>query len=86
MSAHTPGDWTWFVYPNGKLLLTGRDRAVIHCPDAPMSVSEPDRALIAAAPDMYEALRDAVASLGGIRSILVPDSVRAAIVKAEGRS
>ncbi len=41
--------------------------------------------LIAAAPELLEALRDAVAALGGIRMDAVPESVRAAITKAEGQ-
>lgn len=36
-----------------------------------------------AAPELLAALRDAVAALGGINSDQVPESVRAAIAKAE---
>ena len=53
----TPGPWKWLDYPDGRKLLTGLDRAVIHCPDAPMSVEAADARLIAAAPDLLEALR-----------------------------
>jgi hypothetical protein len=53
----TPGPWKWFNYPDGRMLLTGEDGAVIHCPDAPMSCSPEDQALIAAAPDLLEAVR-----------------------------
>ena len=48
--------------------------------------AEADAHLIAAAPEMYEALRDAVAALGGRRNYVGPQSVLNAIAKAEGRS
>jgi hypothetical protein len=58
MSTHTPGPWQWFDYPDGRKLLAGNTRAVIHCPDAPMTCEPSDMALIAIAPDMLVALRD----------------------------
>ncbi len=57
MSTHTPGPWKWFDYPDGRKLLSGRNRAVIHCPDAPIGIDEPDMNLIAAATDLLEALK-----------------------------
>lgn len=49
--------WKWFNYPDGRKLLSARDYAVIHCPDAPMTVSEQDQRLIAAAPELLAALK-----------------------------
>lgn len=43
-SAHTPGPWTWFVYPDGRKLLASSERAVIHCPDVPLLAAEFKRA------------------------------------------
>jgi len=90
----TPGPWTWFDYPDGRKLLSGRDRAVIHCPDAPMTCDAADQLLIAAAPELLAALTRAVAVLDA-DGILYGDSddepldvlsaARAAIAKAEGR-
>jgi hypothetical protein len=53
---HTPGDWKWFDYSDGRKLLCAPSRAVIHCPDAPMTVTAEDQRLIASAPDLLEAL------------------------------
>jgi hypothetical protein len=52
----TPGPWKWFDYPDGRKLLCGPDRAVIHSPDAPMTCDPEDQSLIAAAPDLLAAL------------------------------
>jgi hypothetical protein len=54
----TPGPWTWFDYPDGRKLLTAPNRAVIHCPDAPIGCDAEDAALIAAAPELLQALKD----------------------------
>ncbi len=59
---HTPGPWTWMDYPDGRKLLLSRDRAVIHCPDAPMTCDPPDARLIAAAPELLAALQNVVDS------------------------
>lgn len=53
----TSGPWKWFNYPDGRMLLAGVERAVIHCPDAPMTCDPDDAALIAAAPDLLAALK-----------------------------
>lgn len=57
MSPHTPGPWTWFDYPDGRKLLAAPSRAVIHSPDAPMSCDPEDANLIAAAPELLDALK-----------------------------
>lgn len=62
--ATTNGPWKWLSYPSGAKLLAGRERAVIHCPDAPMSVNKADQALIASAPEMRKEL-DHIAQILG---------------------
>lgn len=42
--------------------------------------------LLCAAPKLYEALRDCIASLGGINSDATPESARLAIAQATGAS
>ncbi len=49
---HTPGPWRWFNYPDGRKLLVADNRAVIHCPDAPIKITEEDMTLLAAAPEL----------------------------------
>jgi hypothetical protein len=96
---HTPGPWKWIDYPDGRKLLSAPLRAVIHCPDAPMSVEPADAGLIAAAPELLAAAFAArhqlhvIAAIGLIsnpehrtnieRAIALADG---AIAKAEGRS
>jgi hypothetical protein len=55
--SHTPGPWKWFNYPDGRKLLTAKDGAVIHCPDAPMGITPEDQLLIERAPDLLRALK-----------------------------
>jgi hypothetical protein len=57
---HTLGPWRWFDYPDGRKLLAANSRAVIHCPDAPMTCEPADQRLIAAAPDLLAALKTVV--------------------------
>ena len=89
--SHTPGPWKWFDYPDGRKLLAGPNRAVIHCPDAPITVEPSDQVLIAAAPELYAALRN---HLPYIEDMLAPceegctcplHDFRAALAKTEGR-
>ena len=91
----TPGPWKWLHYPDGRKLLAALSRAVVHCPDAPIGMDEADAHLIAAAPDLYAALRDLAALVRGeCPSTLNEDSggdaalslrIDGALAKAEGR-
>lgn len=87
----TPGDWQWFNYPDGRKLLAAPSRAVIHCPDAPMTCEPEDQHVIAASPDLLTSLREMVALYDGVRDIVASgitaklQRADAAIAKAEGR-
>lgn len=89
---HTSAPWKWFDYPDGRKLLAGEERAVIHCPDAPMACDEADARLIAAAPDLLEISEAALEYLAGILSPCEPDcdcivhSLRDVIAKAKGHA
>lgn len=91
---HTRGPWRWFDYPSGSKLLAGVERAVIHCPDAPMTVDPADAALIAAAPDLLAACKSLIdapherhfAVRMNDQEMVGIDAIKAAIAKAEGRS
>lgn len=95
--AHTPGPWRWVP---GKGHREGSIEPKIcdfgdstqYYSTAGMPPSEADACLIAAAPDMLEALKDAVDLFEGanvyadfLTSIQVIMKARAAIAKAEGR-
>ena len=89
---HTPGPWKWFNYPDGRMLLTAPSEAVIHCPGAPMGCTAEDQALIAAAPDLLAALKEAeefvhgwMEQNTGARELAALERIEAAIAKAEGR-
>jgi hypothetical protein len=84
---HTPGPWRWFDYPDGRKLLSGQNRAVIHCPDAPMTCGPADARLIAAAPELLAALKEVVAEVERRRLSLPFDPIahaKGVIAKAEG--
>lgn len=91
MNKHTPGPWRWLNYPDGRKLLAAPSRAVIHCPDGPMTCDEDDARVIAAAPDLLTALHNAADWLEVTLSPCDPGCecvlhcVQAAIAKAEGR-
>lgn len=58
MSKHTEGPWVW----SGDQLLArrpGHTECVLITADAPFNGGEADKALIAATPDMFEALKKA---------------------------
>jgi hypothetical protein len=95
MDTHTPGPWKWLDYPDGRKLLVARDKAVIHCPDAPMTCDPSDQAVIAAAPELLAALKqwqelvnewyaeDALEDLGGNIIKKLGHETDAAIKKAQ---
>jgi hypothetical protein len=88
MSAHTPGPWTCFYkhkYDEWHVSVPvseGTMKLALFDDGVRSENPEADARLIAAAPDLLAALRDAVAALGGIKSDNVPESVRIAIAKA----
>ena len=90
MSQHTPGPWNYSGTADGLVwtitLKRGRQSRKIEVEGFTNEEAHGNALLIAAAPDLYQALRDAVAALGGIRSDNVPESVQKALAKAEGRS
>lgn len=96
MSTHTPGPWAWWTSNSTKRLSAGgKDGGVLYgyraASDgmADVHVREADMALIAAAPDMLDALLTAEAELEqhmgapGVAEHVMP-AVRTAIAKARG--
>lgn len=95
---HTPGPWEhdgqgiYIFGPKGEMVAQVRGWGYLtgvgglNLPeDKAVEIQKANGNLLAAAPEMFDALRDAVAALGGIKSPNVPDSVRAAIAKAESQ-
>jgi hypothetical protein len=83
----TPGPWTW----NAKRTeLRGAGDQVL-CIDLPEFIRESDKHLIAAAPDLYTALRecvethDACVSWAKLSDPPAISAARAVLAKAEGR-
>ena len=80
---HTPAPWVAHTSPYlkfstvviGELSLEIKNARSVH-----------DARLIAAAPDLLQALLDAIAALGGITSDNVSDTVRTAIARATGET
>ena len=84
---HTPGPWDYRKLPSGAYI-------VFHTYDKPTAgfiYQEPNARLIAAAPELLEALKQALDALGGNdpNDLSFEDDIcgyiRAAIYKAEGR-
>lgn len=96
MSRHTPGPWKWRTSNSWRRLSSEhrdhpREGAVL-CPvvardgHPDLSVSESDMALIAAAPDLLEALKAMVEQEVGTEPITDAEKKAvSAIAKAEGR-
>lgn len=84
---YTPGPWKWFDYPDGRKLLSAEERAVIHCPDAPITIEPADALLIAAAPDLLGALNVIIDTTvpWGVDARAAFDAAMAANAKAEGK-
>ncbi|MGC6958483.1 hypothetical protein ACP0JK_26525 [Pseudomonas aeruginosa] len=83
MSKHTPGPWQW---SNGRLLhnVPGEySDTILDIQDKVWRPTEEDARLIAAAPDMLEALQSCIQQITALCSADdVPDQARAAIAKA----
>lgn len=93
---HTPGPWKWYegdepthaeLYPSD---YEGEAVDSIAYHGANWRMKDADKALIAAAPDMYDALSDAAAWLSCLDDLTeneqaTLDSIAAALAKAEGR-
>ena len=93
MSKHAPGPWKW---NDGYRGLEGNDRTVIHYFDYEgmwlpfTSERDANAFLIAAAPDLLEALKEALPWIGGIANEngSAEDAYQAAVIaiaKAEGK-
>lgn len=90
MSGHTPGPWTVvgasndlrIVYSDGELRSHVADLHSMSLCDEHGSLRA-NAALIAAAPDMFDALRAIVDAFGDRDSLLI-DQAKAALAKAEG--
>ena len=88
MSGHTPGPWKW-EDDNHVLWAQGGKKVIDAAPYEGMWLAgeneEADARLIAAAPDLLEALQDCLENTGGgWISAGVIDRARAAIAKATG--
>jgi hypothetical protein len=85
MSEHTPGPWTIDApLPSDRRWLirgVGRSAAL-----ATVLTSEADARLIAAAPEMYEALQAVWSGRGDVYTSGALDEVKAVFRKIEGRS
>lgn len=86
MIKHTPGPWKQGNYKFFAHAFANPEYP-IHAPKRGCigkAYRDVDAKMFALAPEFLQALRDAVAALGGIQSDNVPKTVRAAIAKAEG--
>ena len=99
MTTHTPGPWKWWTSNSWRRLKSETDRSQSHnvlepylCRDGhpDCMITNEDMALIAAAPELLEALKNATFALAltaqasGNENYL--EAARAAIAKAEGRT
>lgn len=82
----TRGPWKWFCYPDGRMLLAGVERAVIHCPDAPMTCDVADMDIIAAAPELLSAAKAVLAQFaaGGFQRNTDSDGLSDWAIRAAG--
>ena len=96
MSKHTPGPWKWISADRGSLLVKGDESAFILQTAKKVEnrngIDTPDAALIAAAPDMLSALRDALNCIyemsKGCEDPVdtgVISTIEAAIARADGK-
>jgi hypothetical protein len=89
MTAHTPGPWTFNPIGSEFSWLEGANGSTIFHVDpyGNKTLNAADAALMAAAPDMLEALKDLMKddALTGLNPYRV-EAIEAAIAKAEGKS
>ena len=90
MSKHTPGPWAQAMYSPADVV-TGEDKIIATARGGLNGITRDEAVanarLIAAAPDLLEALKLADAMLSGanMNASVVEKKVRAAIAKAEGK-
>jgi hypothetical protein len=95
-ASHTPGPWAW---DDGRCVLRNAADTTLSvlAIDLPEFIEEPDKVLVGAAPELLEALKlalkyVAVISIDRYCEQLLPnatadhETIRAAILKAEGRT
>ena len=92
MSGFTPAPWSVLVNPMGVDCVVGDDCTICEMPGWDADYEDEERAntrLIAAAPDLYEALKELidmdVAYQRGQKVSDAVDKARAALAKAEGK-
>lgn len=81
MKSHTPGPW--HLFPSNPLCIEAKDGNVALCNLA--RSNEADARLIAAAPELLDALKDMVETFSGYQGLMFA-RVKLAIEKAEGKS
>jgi len=81
MTTHTPGPWTATATKHRTIITSHDGTRVAECD----SLSAADARLIAAAPEMYEALKAIMASVAGCVRNPEYEAARAAIARAEGK-
>jgi hypothetical protein len=69
MSGHTPGPWTVELVHDGMHWHVGADFVVAECP-AGAPAWDANARLIGAAPDLYDSLIEALATMGFLRSCI----------------
>jgi len=89
MSVHTPGNWISFTDRNGRFIVgSGTNCDVAYVAHPPVGNSDANARLIAAAPDLLEALQMALAELDGLNLDAIGfdrttlETMREAIAKA----
>jgi hypothetical protein len=90
MSNHTPGPWKWDA-SYSVLSAPGHEEPVIDCApyegmwfkDIDGHDAEANQRLVAAAPELYEALRDLLRADAGKAHVAACDKARAALAKVD---
>ena len=88
MSKHTPGPWKWDGHIEQAIITADSGEEVLWgcgCCDSPRLLSEADAHLIAAAPELLEALKE-IANMGVPVQKTEHRIARSAIAKAKGQT